>query len=160
MSMVLNFLLSEHTSEDGLERYYHIDDTSEEELNSIRSRVWLIEDDVLAYKSLSYPTLFAMEVVMDEIERLSAGLTEFYHYSDITEVRDRGTAELRHYVADRVNKMEGMIHIIYVYNTNRFMRTVVKYFMRLIQIKPFSVVKNHEDALNVIKELRSKRGSK
>lgn len=97
-----------------------------DERDRLRGRVWQIEDRLFMLVEVPHQTPFTVDVLLDRLEELSAGLDRFAYVVDLTGV-NRPDAQTRERLRRRIAEINPRLaHVGLAIGTNVVIRAVAK----------------------------------
>ncbi|MDH5403284.1 MAG: hypothetical protein OEY49_12385, partial [Candidatus Heimdallarchaeota archaeon] len=95
------------------------------EIQEIKDRVYLLEDDTIIFKSLKYRSYEASKIMFDKLLELTSNFEFFYAIVDTREVIERGDANYRKYIISELQKLP-IQFICFIIDRNSLFRIVLK----------------------------------
>jgi hypothetical protein len=132
-----------------IEKHYYGHDSTEEEIEAIRGRVYLYKDDIIMYKEIPAPSIFSLDLFFDNIKEITGTFSSFYMIIDLTEA-ERPRADIRNHLKKRFPELKNLEHASVFTEKNFMLNIAAKFVMTGIGLKSFSVHKTLEEALEAI----------
>jgi len=124
------------------------------EIQEIKDRVYLLEDDTIIFKSLKYRSYEASKIMFDKLLELTSNFEFFYAIVDTREVIERGDANYRKYIISELQKLP-IQFICFIIDRNSLFRIVLKFVMSHVVDIPFKLQNNMERAKDEIQKYRN-----
>jgi hypothetical protein len=97
-----------------------------DEREALRRRVWPIEDRLFMLVEVTHQTPFTVDVLLDRLEELAAGLDRFAYVVDLTGVK-RPDARTRERLRQRISEINPrLVHVGLAVGANAVIRAVAK----------------------------------
>lgn len=121
-------------------------DSSEAELEALRSRVSIVEDGILLFRAIPIPTPFQLDLSFDKIEELTEGMSSFALIVDLT-VGQRPSAEVRACLRERFARLTQLAHTSLFVGPSFVLTVAARFVLRGAGHQSFTIHRRHEDAL-------------
>jgi len=131
-------------------------DSTERELQLLRSRVRLLADDVVLYEEVPVQSLFQIDVMFESLREVTRDLNKFFY---VISLRDAGrpTVDTRNHLKMRFQEFHERIHHAAVYTGKNFMLNVaIKFVFNGFGFHSYSVHRTVEQAIQEIDTIRNK----
>ncbi|MDH5403725.1 MAG: hypothetical protein OEZ01_16120 [Candidatus Heimdallarchaeota archaeon] len=129
---------------------------SEEEINAIKSRLYLTEGDILIWKQLPYTTDYTLEIFIDHLDQLIKNLSQVYVIVDLSEVIQRMTVIQREKIQQKIVQYGIARLIVFVTGKSLIFTTIIRFMMGGIKFRSYFVYKDMNSALGKIREEKDK----
>ena len=129
-----------------LESKQYFEDSTEEEVAAIRSRVSIYTSNIILLKEVHKPTEFTVAILFDEVERLSK---ELDNPSMLADVRDASVpnSKVRKAINERFKGINQFVdHVSYCVGGNILIQAVARFVMYNTKLDSYSIHKSIEDA--------------
>ena len=128
-----------------IEKRYNADNTSNEEIETIKDRVSFYKDDIIIYKQLPLPTAFAQKLFFEKLKEIVKPETQFYLLIDLREViLSKPDSELREILKNIFKYYrKQIIHCCVVVGSK--VNVLVKFAARIIMRKSVNSYSIHSD---------------
>ena len=128
-------------------------ESTSEELEALRNRVYMHSEDILVFKDIPESTRFSEKVLFDQADKLVGAHESFVMIVDLSD-STRPNAEVRHYIQDRIKSMTRLRHIsVIIPNKNLLLEMAAKFIMRGMGLKSYAICKTLEEALERIRNV-------
>ncbi len=134
---------------------YTAENTSEQEIEAIKQRIDYCDEDVILFKEMPVPTVFAQRLFLDRFNEILNPNQLFHLIIDLREASmKKSDAEHREILKQTFEYYKSQIvHCCIVTTPNIFVRLTAKIVMRN-RVRSSSIHSRMEDALNKISEIR------
>ena len=142
-----------------LEARRYEDDSTPEEVELLRSQVYVYEDenDIIYYKEAVQYSEFQLDIYFEEVEKLVAHRGFFYFLIDLVDT-ERPSAKIRSYLKYKFKPYVERMHVAAYTGKNVWMNMAAKFVMSGT-FDSFSIHKTKEEALAELHgRIRRRRG--
>ena len=101
------------------------------------------------YKELPVQSIFQLDLFMEKVREITAGLNSFDMLVDLTEA-NRPSPEIRAHLKKRFNELEKLRHVAVFTGQNFLLNIAAKFVLSGCGIRSYSVHKKLEEALEAI----------
>jgi hypothetical protein len=130
-------------------------ESSEAEREAIKSRVSVIEDRVLYFRSIPQETPFTVDMMFDRLEELSADWDSFYIVRDFSQPMEIN-AETRAEVIERFSRFKHKVrHVALISDVNVFLRVTIRFLAARSSFFRYSVHRAFDEALEKVHQAKS-----
>lgn len=144
-----------YLSEVEIEAKHYGPDSSEAEIELLRGRVTMLQDDIVLWHEVPKPSVFQVGVFGRKLEELTSDLASFYLVSDLTEA-ERPNAEVRQAIATVMSGHKNMAHTAAFLGNNLILRVALRFVFAQGGWNNWSVGKDLDDCLAKIAKLKGK----
>jgi len=139
-------------SELKLEKKKYNEDASPEIIKLIKSRVTIVEDNIILLKEIPTASPFSVKIIFDEIEKLSSKFNTCGYLIDLNE-SNIPDSETRQHINERFkNAVSNVQHVSFVTGKNFIINTAARFVMYQTKLKSFSICKTLDEGVLKIKE--------
>ena len=120
----------------------------------MQSQIRQIEPGVIFYQEVPVPTMNSLEMMFEQVFKLSAGLSPWFLIVDI-----RDTVPPDREIRDKIRNLyedinDGLKHIVLITGLSQPLAVTVKFVAGRSFKIPFSIVKDFERAMKKVEEVR------
>jgi len=136
-------------------RKYSRDNTSEEEIATLKKRIGYIDDNIILLKEISIPTAFVHQLFFEKLNKIVNSNDNFYLIIDLSEVKDKiPNVEVRAKIRENFEYYRNqIIHGCVIVGSNIFMKFATRLTLRG-QIKSISIHSNINEAKEKITSMK------
>jgi len=128
---------------------------SHDQIEEYRSKVWVIHDNVILFKSLPMRVKEITSIQFQKLDELTQNMDYYYLITDSTEIKERGGAEYRNWLSDELNKRNKIRFLYIIVDKSSIIRFSIKYMLSKVIGLKFNVFDKIEPALNHIQKLEN-----
>jgi hypothetical protein len=132
---------------------------SAEEIEAIRSRVWVAHEGVVELHEIPHQTAFSMNLMFDRLEELIEPWPGFIEVVDLSEAGRPG-ADVRAVLRRRVARIRSrLIWVAIIVGSNVIMRAMARLLAYSIGLHPVSLHTTRDEALAKVRDVLANRES-
>jgi len=148
-------MMSTNVEDQILKNIYYTEDASAEEIQAIKSRVSLLDENIILLNEIPKVSPFSIKLVFEEMTAFAKELTNCAYLIDISETAVPN-AETRRYInAQFQASLANVKHVSFITGRNFIINTAAKFVMYQTNLKSFSIVKNKKEGIEKIKSILS-----
>ncbi len=128
-------------------------DSSEEDLNYLRSRIYIEKEDVIVFKEIPLMTPFSCNFVFDCIDDFARKINkDFVLIIDLTE-GSRPSSEVRKVLIPRFNIIaKRSVTCCFCVSKNILVKTALKFLLNMVSEHEYHIVTSMDDAFKIANE--------
>ena len=143
-----------------LEKRAYGPDSTQEEIEMLRSRVNIFDTNVICYQEVFVMSTFQIEVMTQKVNELIVPGEEYYMIINLSKAQ-RPNAEQRHKIKECFSKFTDAIIYTSIYTESNLLNNIAaKFILGSIGFSINSVHATREKSLNSIKKEKEKRAKK
>jgi hypothetical protein len=129
-------------------------DCTAEERAALAGRVSRYQDDIILLRELPVMTVFTVDVLFDEVDRLTAGWSSYAGLVDLTETRARPSAEVREALRRRLQGSAERIRHAALLTESYLMTVAARFVFGGLAFNSMSIHRTREQALEALRNAR------
>ena len=132
-------------------------DSSPEEIQTMKDRVRLADEECLIFHEAPVPSTFQLDICFEEIYKIIQNKQIKYMILDLTEANRPGS-EIRSHIREKWKPIKDQLKHVAVYTDKNFMVNMAAEFVfKAIGFNSFSIHKTKEQASKAIENARGKK---
>ncbi len=124
-------------------------ESTEEERQAIKDRVYLYSDRIVIFKETPIQTIFQIDLSFEKIEEITQELESFSLIIDLSEAKPP-TAEIREHLKKCYSSLDRMLHAAVVTERNFMLNIAAKFVLKGLGLKSYSIHKTMGEALGAV----------
>ena len=126
-------------------------ESTKAQIEALRARVCFVESNVIYFKEVYFQTIFQIDVMFDELNRLRTDLLEWYLIVDLTQTT-QPSAEIRAHIRNKYLNMKNPQLIVLVVGNNYLIRLAARFVAGRSLKTPYLVVSSLDVALQKVRQ--------
>lgn len=127
------------------------EDSNEEEIQAIKNQVYALDDEIIFIKELPIVSIFSINLVFAEIEKLGQQMEEYGILIDIRETAKPDTQTRRAINTGFSKICESTEHVSFCTGQNIIVNTAARFVMYQTNLNSFSIHKTIKASVQAIK---------